>query len=72
MNYNFNQVIKVLEKLFDNGFNTEEKIRKMEFEDLDKIPKLQSYEARIILDLKKAIKNKNLIAFLSDIKHKKD
>ena len=43
----------------------------MEFEDLDKIPKLQSYEAKIILDLKKAIKNKNLIAFLSNLKTQK-
>lgn len=72
MNYKFINVIKVLEKLFDNGFDTEEKIKKMEFEDLDKIPKLQSYEAKIILDLKKAIKNRNLIAFLSNIKHQKD
>ena len=72
MNYKFINVIKVLEKLFDNGFDTEEKIKKMEFEDLDKIPKLQSYEAKIILDLQKAIKNRNLIAFLSNIKHQKD
>lgn len=72
MNYKFINVIKVLEKLFDNGFDTEEKIKKMELEDLDKIPKLQSYEAKIILDLKKAIKNRNLIAFLSNIKHQKD
>ena len=72
MNYKFINVIKVLEKLFDNGFDTEEKIKKMEFEDLDKIPKLQSYETKIILDLKKAIKNRNLIAFLSNIKHQKD
>lgn len=72
MSYKFINVIKVLEKLFDNGFDTEEKIKKMEFEDLDKIPKLQSYEAKIILDLKKAIKNRNLIAFLSNIKHQKD
>lgn len=72
MNYKFINVIKVLEKLFDNGFDTEEKIKKMEFEDLDKIPNLQSYEAKIILDLKKAIKNRNLIAFLSNIKHQKD
>ena len=72
MSYKFINVIKVSEKLFDNGFDTEEKIKKMEFEDLDKIPKLQSYEAKIILELKNAIKNRNLIAFLSNIKHQKD
>ena len=55
--------MKTLEKLFASGFNTEK--LSMKFEDLEKINNLQSNEALIIIELKKAIKNKEIIAFLS-------
>lgn len=63
--YNLNQITKTLEKLFASGFNTEKSILSMKFEDLEKINNLQSNEALIIIELKKAIKNKEIIAFLS-------
>ena len=63
--YNLNQITKTLEKLFDAGFNTDKKILALKLEDLEKISNLQSSEALIIIEFKKAIKNKNIIAFLS-------
>lgn len=66
--YNLNQIMKTLEKIFSAGFNTEKKILTMKMEDLEKISNLSSNETLIIIDLKKAIKNKTLIAFLSGVK----
>ena len=63
--HNLNQITKTLEKLFDAGFNTDKKILALKLEDLEKISNLQSNEALIIIEFKKAIKNKNIIAFLS-------
>lgn len=63
--HNLNQITKTLEKLFDAGFNTDKKILALKLEDLEKISNLQSSEALIIIEFKKAIKNKNIIAFLS-------
>ena len=63
--YNINQITKTLEKLFNAGFNTDKKILNMKMEDLEKLPNLTSSEMMIIIDFKKAIKNKDIIAFLS-------
>ena len=68
--YNLNQITKTLEKLFDAGFNTDKKILALKLEDLEKIPNLQSNETFIIIDFKKAIKTKSIIAFLSGYKEK--
>ncbi len=65
MKYNFNQISKLLEKLFKSGFDSEKKILSIDIGDLVKIPEVSSLEIMIILDLKKAIKNKKIIAFLS-------
>ena len=65
MKYNLNQISKTLDKLFNAGFNTEKKILAIQIEDLQKIPEVSSIEMNIIVDLKKAIKSKKLIAFLS-------
>lgn len=70
--YNFNQIAKVLSKLFDAGFNTEKKILMMKMEDLSRINNLSSDDSLIIIELKKAIKNKELVAFLSGTKTKND
>ena len=70
--YNLAQVTKLLEKLFDAGFNTEKKILMMKMEDLGRINNLLSNETLIIIDLKKAIKDKEIIAFLSGTKTKND
>ena len=65
MKYNLNQISKTLDKLFNAGFNTEKKILAIQIEDLQKMPEVSSIEMNIIVDLKKAIKSKKLIAFLS-------
>lgn len=68
--YNLNQITKTLEKLFDAGFNTDKKILAMKMEDLAKLPNLTSNETLIIIEFKTAIKNRDLIAFLSGNKEK--
>ena len=42
------------------------KILNIQLEDLQNIPDLSAGEVNIIIKLKKAIKNKNLIAFLAE------
>lgn len=68
--YNLNQITKTLEKLFSAGFNTDKKILAMKLEDLEKFDNLSSSEMLIIIDFKKAVRNKQLIAFLSGHKEK--
>lgn len=65
MNYSFNQISKTLDKLFSAGFTTDKSILNMQMEDLLKIPSLTAVETNIIIEFKKAIKNKQIIAFLS-------
>ena len=64
-NYNFNQIMKTVEKVFSAGFNTDKKIIAMKLEDLSKIGNLSSSEVAIIIDFKSAVKNKQIIPFLS-------
>ena len=61
--YNIGQITKTLEKLFEAGFNTDKKILALKLEDLMKIPNLQNNETMIIIEFKKAVKNKQIIAF---------
>lgn len=68
--YNLNQITKTLEKLFGAGFNTDKKIQAMQLEDLEKLNNLTSSEMMIIIDFKRAIKNKQIIAFLSGYQEK--
>lgn len=68
--YNLNQITKTLEKLFGAGFNTEKKIQAMQLEDLEKLNNLTSSEMMIIIDFKRVIKNKQIIAFLSGYQEK--
>lgn len=67
---NLNQITKTLDKLFSAGFNTEKKILAMQLEDLEKINNLTSSEMMIIIEFKRSIKNKQIIAFLSGNKEK--
>lgn len=64
--YNLTQIAKTLDKLFVAGFNTDKKILSMKLEDLEKIPNLLSNEALIIIKFKEAVKNKQIISFLSN------
>ena len=68
--YNFSHITKTLEKLFGAGFNTEKKILAMKMEDLEKIPNLSANETLVIIDFKRAIKSREIIAFLSGNKEK--
>lgn len=68
--YNLSQITKTLEKLFSAGFNTDKKILAMKMEDFEKIDNLLSNEVMIIVEFKKAVKNREIIAFLSGYKDK--
>ncbi len=63
--YNLNQITKTLDKLFKAGFNDEKSILAIKLDDLEKIQDVTSVEITIIIELKRAIKNKKIIAFLS-------
>lgn len=61
-----NVIFKILEKLFDAGFNTEKEILKMQMSDIKKINGgLSSQELMIVLELQEAIKNKQLMTYIS-------
>lgn len=64
--YNFNQVTKLLEKIFKAGFIDDKSIIAIQLDDLEKIPDISSNDITILLELKKAIKTKKVIAFLSN------
>lgn len=63
--YNLSQITKTLDKLFTAGFVDEKSILSIQLDDLEKIQDVSSIEITIIIDLKRAIKNKKIIAFLS-------
>ena len=63
--YNLNQITKTLDKLFKAGFVDGKSILAIKLDDLEKIQDVTSVEITIIIDLKRAIKNKKIIAFLS-------
>ena len=66
MNYSYNQIRKALDKLFRAGFVEEKNILNMKLEDLLKMPDLTTIEIGIIIDFKKAIKDKSIVKFLSN------
>ena len=63
--YNLNQITKTLDKLFKARFVDEKSILAIKLDDLEKIQDVTSVEITIIIELKRAIKNKKIIAFLS-------
>lgn len=64
--YNLSQITKVLEKIFKAGFKTEKDILNIKLDDLTRIQDINGNKIIILLDLKKAIKNRQIIAFLSN------
>jgi len=72
MEKKFNQITKLLEKIFKAGFTTEKDILNIRLEDLVKINDISNNEIAILLDLKRAIRNKKIIAFLSGTEEKKE
>ena len=71
MEKNLNQITKLLEKVFKAGFTTEKDILNIQLDDLVKINDISGNEILIIIELKKAIRNKRIIAFLSGTEEKK-
>ena len=65
ISYNFNQVSKTLEKIFKAGYTNEKSILAIQLDDLEKIPDITSVEISVIIALKRAIKSKKIIEFLS-------
>ena len=56
--YNLNNIFKALDKLFSAGFTTEKQILNMQLEDLSRLDNISNIEINIIIEFKKAIKNK--------------
>ena len=69
MNHSLNQKFRALEKLLNAGFVDEKSILNMKLEDLLKMPNLTTIEVNIIIELKKSIKDKTIITFLSNSKN---
>ena len=63
--YNLMQMTKALEKLFNAGYKDEKSILSLQLEDLEKLQDISVVEISIIINLKKAIKSKQIIKFLS-------
>ena len=72
MEKRFNQITKLLEKIFKAGYITEKDILNIQLEDLVKINDISNTEIAILLDFKKAIRNKKIIAFFSGKEERKD
>ena len=70
--YNLSQITTTLDKLFTAGFVDEKSILSIQLDDLEKIQDVSSIEITIIIDLKRAIKNKKIIAFLSCSEERKE
>lgn len=68
MNKNLNQKFKALDKLFEAGFTDEKSILKMQMEDFLKLSQFSTVDINLIIKFKQAIKEKNIVAFLSSNK----
>ena len=68
MNKILNQKFKALDKLFEAGFIDEKSILKMQMEDFLKLSQFSTVDINLIIKFKQAIKEKNIVAFLSNNK----
>lgn len=64
--------LKVLEKLFNVGFNTDDKISKLKIEELLKFQEFTRSDLEIVYSLKEAYLNKSIITFLSGNNERRD
>lgn len=69
--YNLNQITRFLDKLFKVNYTTEKDILAIQLDDLGDIPDISSTDITILIDLKRAIRSKKIIAFLSGNENKK-
>lgn len=68
MNKILSQKFKALDKLFEAGFTDEKSILKMQMEDFLKLSQFSTVDINLIIKFKQAIKEKNIVAFLSNNK----
>ena len=67
----FQQKVKVMNKLFEAGCDTEKKLQQLDMEGILKIPNITIPDMNIILELQKQTKTNRLFAYLgggSDIR----
>ena len=64
--------LKVLEKLFNVGLNTDDKISKLKIEELLKFQEFSRSDLEIVSGLRDAYLNKNIITFLSGNNERRD
>lgn len=60
----FQQKVKVMNKLFDNGYNTEKKLQQLDMEQTLKISGITISDMTIIMELQKAAVSKKLFSYL--------
>ena len=72
MNNLFKVRLKVLEKLFNVGYNTDDKISKLKIEELLKFQEFTRSDLEIVYGLKEAYQSKSIITFLSGINERRD
>lgn len=61
---NFQQKIKVLNKLFDSGYDTEKKLQQLDMESILKIPSITIPDMTVIMELQKLTKAGKLYSYL--------
>ncbi len=64
MEYNLNQKVRTLDKVFKAGFIEEKQIMNLQIEDILKIKGATMIDVNIISEFKKAIKDKKVFQFL--------
>ena len=62
----FQQKVKVMNKLFDNGYNTEKKLQQLDMEQTLKIPGITIPDTGVIMELQKSSASKRLFSYLGD------
>jgi len=60
-----NKKYNVLKKISESGFSTEKEILSLKLDDLENIPNLSLNEIKIIVNLKKSIRDKKFIDYLN-------
>ncbi len=60
--YTLQQSVKTLEKIFENNIDTEQKIKKLKWENLKQFSPV---EKSFIMDLKEAVAKRKIIEFLA-------
>lgn len=60
----FQQKVKVMNKLFEAGCDTEKKLQQLDMEGILKIPNITIPDMNVILELQKQVKINKLFAYL--------